>query len=157
MVSWASVMQQKTNFPVRFELTEPTRESIRAWIEFRGLSTGDYLFPSRLHHSPHIAAASTHELLTRGSPSSAWNPTSTRPTRYAERKRRSSTGERRTSGPSSCCSVIPNLRTPYDTWVSKLTMLWKWLSKRKSDPITCCRNRTRWWSNNPLTNNTLRR
>ncbi len=56
VVSRASVMQQKTNFPVRFELTEQTRGSIRAWIGFRGLSTGDYLFPSRLRNSPHITA-----------------------------------------------------------------------------------------------------
>lgn len=50
----ATVMQQKTGLPVRFELTEQTREAIQAWITHRGLGTGDYLFPSRISFSPHI-------------------------------------------------------------------------------------------------------
>jgi integrase len=31
----AIVMQQKTKRPVQFEITEPTRESVHAWIEAR--------------------------------------------------------------------------------------------------------------------------
>jgi integrase len=48
-------MQQKTGQPVRFELTEQTRESVEAWIQARGLGSTDYLFPSRTHQSPHIS------------------------------------------------------------------------------------------------------
>lgn len=33
----ATVMQQKTQRPVQFEITEQTRESLEAWIEARGL------------------------------------------------------------------------------------------------------------------------
>jgi integrase len=53
--SRATVMQQKTGQPVRFELTEQTRESLEAWIQTRGLGSTDYLFPSRTHQSPHIS------------------------------------------------------------------------------------------------------
>jgi integrase len=50
----AIVMQQKTKCPVRFEITEPTRESVHAWIETAHLSPGAFLFPSRIHVSPHL-------------------------------------------------------------------------------------------------------
>lgn len=32
----ATVMQQKTQRPVQFEITEQTRENLKAWIEARG-------------------------------------------------------------------------------------------------------------------------
>ena len=51
----AIVMQQKTGFPVHFEITEPTRNSIYAWIEYARLRSEDFLFPSRIHDSPHLS------------------------------------------------------------------------------------------------------
>ena len=51
----ATVMQQKTQRPVQYEITEQTRESLEAWIEARGLKAADFLFPSRLHTSPHLS------------------------------------------------------------------------------------------------------
>ncbi|KVD41870.1 integrase [Burkholderia ubonensis] len=53
--SRAMVMQQKTQRPVQFEITEQTRQSIEAWIRGRGLKSTDYLFPSRLCASPHLS------------------------------------------------------------------------------------------------------
>ena len=43
----ATVMQQKTQTPVQFEITEGTRESLSAWISHAGLGGSDYVFPSR--------------------------------------------------------------------------------------------------------------
>ena len=51
----AIVMQQKTERPVQFEITEQTRESVVAWIRQAGLRSEAHLFPSRLHTSPHIS------------------------------------------------------------------------------------------------------
>ena len=51
----AIVMQQKTGLPAHFEITEQTRNSLYAWIEYAHLSSDDYLFPSRIHSSPHIS------------------------------------------------------------------------------------------------------
>lgn len=48
-------MQQKTQRPVQFEITEQTRESLEAWIDVRSLQAADFLFPSRLHASPHLS------------------------------------------------------------------------------------------------------
>lgn len=53
--SRAVVMQQKTKRPVQFEITDATRESVSAWIDKQGLRSGDCLFPSRLHESPHLS------------------------------------------------------------------------------------------------------
>jgi integrase len=51
----AIVMQQKTGLPVHFEITEQTRNSLYAWIEHAHLSSEDFLFPSRIHDSPHLS------------------------------------------------------------------------------------------------------
>ena len=50
----AIVMQQKTSQPVQFEITPPTREAVAEWIKQAELSNDDYLFPSRVHDSPHL-------------------------------------------------------------------------------------------------------
>jgi integrase len=49
------VVQQKTSRPVQFEITEPTRTALAAWIKSSGLRSDDYLFPSRIHESPHLS------------------------------------------------------------------------------------------------------
>jgi integrase len=51
----AIVMQQKTQRAVQFELTEATRGAIGAWIARTHLRTEDFLFPSRVHSSPHLS------------------------------------------------------------------------------------------------------
>ena len=45
--SRALIVQQKTGTPVRFEVTQGTRNSILAWIRELGIGGGGYLFPSR--------------------------------------------------------------------------------------------------------------
>jgi integrase len=55
IVARAIVMQQKTQRPVQFEITEPTRKSVYAWIRHAALKTEDFLFPSRLRLSPHLS------------------------------------------------------------------------------------------------------
>lgn len=51
----AFVTQQKTGLPVHFEITEQTCNSLYAWIKHAHLSLEDYLFPSRIHDSPHLS------------------------------------------------------------------------------------------------------
>lgn len=51
----AVVMQQKTQHPVQFEITEPTREAISAWIGHAKLRPEDYLFSSREADSAHLS------------------------------------------------------------------------------------------------------
>jgi integrase len=52
---WAIVIQQKTDRPVQFELLESARRSIRVWLERRGGTLDDFVFPSRIDHDRHIS------------------------------------------------------------------------------------------------------
>jgi integrase len=49
------VIQRKTQRPVQFELTEPTRVAVSAWLEKTQLQSNEFLFPSRLTRSPHVS------------------------------------------------------------------------------------------------------
>ena len=53
--SRAIVIQQKTGRPVQFELLETARNSIFAWLECRGGTLDDFVFPSRIDHADHIS------------------------------------------------------------------------------------------------------
>lgn len=50
----AIVTQHKTQRPVQFEITAATRDSLQTWIKHAGLKLDSFLFPSRLHDSPHL-------------------------------------------------------------------------------------------------------
>jgi integrase len=52
MASRALILHQKTGRPVQFEITEPARTALTAWIANSKLKPEDFLFPSRIHDSP---------------------------------------------------------------------------------------------------------
>lgn len=52
-----SVIQSKTQRPVRFELSENTRDAIAAWIMSPEMIGCRFMFPGRFHDRPHV---STH-------------------------------------------------------------------------------------------------
>ena len=54
IASRAIVLQQKTQRPVQFEITELTRDAISTWIKHAGLTAEDPLFPSRVRKSAHV-------------------------------------------------------------------------------------------------------
>ena len=53
--SRAIVIQQKNGRPVQFELLEPSRVSLQAWLERRGSTLDEFVFPSRIDHADHIS------------------------------------------------------------------------------------------------------
>jgi integrase len=55
MLTRAMVIQQKTQRPVQFELTEDTRNAVSAWITKANLKSEQFLFTSRLQNSPHVS------------------------------------------------------------------------------------------------------
>ena len=61
----ASVVQQTAGEPVRFELTEPTRVAVTAWIANASLTSGGYLFPSRWHESLHLSVRQYARIVKR--------------------------------------------------------------------------------------------
>ena len=63
VASRAIVMQHKTQRPVRFEITTATRDALQAWIQQAVLKSDDFLFPSRLHDSPHLGTRQCARIL----------------------------------------------------------------------------------------------
>jgi site-specific recombinase XerC len=51
----ASMTQSKTGKPVKFEITETTRQSIERWIADPEMLGAEFLWPSRLRGSPHLS------------------------------------------------------------------------------------------------------
>jgi site-specific recombinase XerD len=51
----AIVLQQKTQRPVQFEITEQPRIAVSDWIARGSLHSDTFLFPSRLQDSPHLS------------------------------------------------------------------------------------------------------
>lgn len=70
----ATVIQQKTGRPVRFELTRDTRRAVRDWIVEAGLTSADYLFPSRIKASPHISTRQYTRIVKSWAASIGLNP-----------------------------------------------------------------------------------
>ncbi|MCI2393271.1 tyrosine-type recombinase/integrase [Aliiroseovarius sediminis] len=50
-----SVIQSKTQKPVKFEQTENTRETVIAWVRSPEMISCGFMFPSRFHERPHIS------------------------------------------------------------------------------------------------------
>ena len=53
--SRATIRQRKTKRPVQFGITARTTKSVQQLIEVANLADGAYLFPSRIHQSPHLS------------------------------------------------------------------------------------------------------
>jgi len=51
----ASVIQSKTQNPVRFEITEGTRKSLSRWMEEPLMVGSEFLWPGRFHERLHIS------------------------------------------------------------------------------------------------------
>jgi len=51
----ATIVQQKTQKPVQFELTEQTRESLITWLTHSGGGLQDFVFPSRVDGNEHVS------------------------------------------------------------------------------------------------------
>lgn len=50
----ATIMQRKTHHPVQFEITEPTRQAVLAWIRTARLGADQFLFPSGRSQPGHL-------------------------------------------------------------------------------------------------------
>jgi integrase len=76
VASRATVMQQKTQRPVQFEISPATREAVDAWISKAGPRADDYLFPSRVHCSPHLGTRQYARILDKWVSSVGLDPAS---------------------------------------------------------------------------------
>ncbi len=72
----AMVVQRKTQRPVQFELTEPTKIAVAAWIEKSHLMSEQYLFPSRIASSPHVSTRQYARIVHQWVAAAGLDPTS---------------------------------------------------------------------------------
>jgi integrase len=72
----ATVLQQKTGRPVRFEITRKSRKAATDWIEHAGLVGSDYLFPSRIRKSQHLSTRQYSRMLSSWVAAIGLDPTS---------------------------------------------------------------------------------
>jgi integrase len=110
----AIVVQQKTGRPVQFELLEPARASILAWLERRSGSADDFVFPSRVDHADHIGTRQYARLVDEWVNRDRVTPRRIRDALAApSQKRPSSTSRQAIYGPSKFSSAIRKSRAPF--------------------------------------------
>ena len=118
----ASITQRKTGRPVRFEITEPTRQSLERWIANPEMVGAEFLWPSRFHDSPHLSTRSVPESCVAGSRPSVLCRAPTARIRCAGRRSLRSIGKQATCARSSCCSATPKWTARSATSVSSSMM-----------------------------------
>lgn len=59
------VLQHKTQRPVRFEITDVTRQALTAWIKRTGISGDDFLFASRCKKGNHLSTRQYARIVAR--------------------------------------------------------------------------------------------
>jgi len=74
-VERATVRQKKTGQPVRFELTEQTRQALDEYVRASGQKSGDFLFPSRRNPQQALATRQYARLVDKWIASIALDPT----------------------------------------------------------------------------------
>ena len=65
MRSRGNVVQQKTNRPVQFEITQQTRAAVERWIAEGQLQQQDYLFKTRVGNSLHLSTRQYARIVER--------------------------------------------------------------------------------------------
>jgi integrase len=121
-VDRATVRQKKTGRPVRFELTEQTRQAIDDYIKVAGKKPGEFLFSGRGAHNRCMTTRQYARL------DSNWLATvDLDPHFFATHSLRRTKAtliyvEPATYVPCSCCWGIRRSRAPSGIWVLKSTM-----------------------------------
>jgi integrase len=110
----ATIVQKKTGRPVQFEITEQSRSSVEAWLPMLRATASRYLFPSRLHASPHISTANMPGWCIAGLKASAWSRPFMARTRCGVRRLPRFIARPATCAQCNSSSAIRNSRAPSD-------------------------------------------
>ena len=73
-VARALVVQHKTQQPVRFDITEQTRDAVEACVDHASLAKDSHLFPSRVPGSPHLSTRQYGRIVKRWTAMIGRNP-----------------------------------------------------------------------------------
>lgn len=119
----AAITQRKTGRPVQFEITADARASLFAWLERRGSSVKNYVFPSKVDHSRHLSTRQYARLVDEWVEAIGLDRKNMAPTRFDGPKLRLSTKRRATFEQSRSCLATLRSKTPFAIWVSTSRML----------------------------------
>ena len=84
----AIIRQRKTGRPVKFELTDQTRQSIDDYLKNRWKRTGEFLFPSRQRPGRNLSTRQYARFCHSGSRALGWIQGSLAPIHFVGRRRR---------------------------------------------------------------------
>ena len=121
----AVVMQHKTQRPVQFEITAATREAVQKWIKQAGLKSEDFVFPSRIHDSPHLGTRQYARILEGWVEELGLDPADYGTHSMRRTKATLSIAVQRTCVRCNCCLGIPSLNRLCGTSVSRWMTLWR--------------------------------
>ena len=102
-VDRATDRQKKTGQPVRFEMTEQTREAVDSYIGAAGKKPGEFLFGGRRGRDRPITTRQYARLVSEWIASIGWTRASLARTHCAEPRRHTSTAALATCGRCSFC------------------------------------------------------
>lgn len=100
----AVIVQQKTRRPVQFELMDTARKTMRAWLERRGGTLNDFVFPSRNDYMAHMSTRQYARLVHEWVVGIGLPPQDYGTLRSGERRLQSSTRRRAICVPFKSCS-----------------------------------------------------
>lgn len=121
----ASVLQSKTQKPVRFEISEGTRASAAKWMDDPLMVGTEYLWPGRFHERLHISTRQYARIVrdwvsSIGLEVTACGPHSMRRTKVTQIYKKRAPCVR-----FSCCWDIPRWAAQFVIWVLNLKMCWQ--------------------------------
>ncbi len=102
----ATVRQKKTGRPVRFELSEQTRQAVDDYLKAANKRSGEFLFTGRRGPNRNMTTRQYARLVSEWIGSVGLDPSCSGRTHCDAQKLPSSTGGLAISGPSSFCSDI---------------------------------------------------
>ncbi len=132
-VNRATVRQKKTGQPVRFEMTEQTREAVDSYIEAASKKLGDFLFSGRRGRDRPITTRQYARLVCRWIASIGLDPNFLARTHSVEPRRHSSTAALATCGQYSFYRDTRRSRARYATSALRSMTLSPWPNRSTSD------------------------
>jgi integrase len=123
-VDRATVRQKKTGQPVRFELTEQTRQAVDDYIKVAGKKSGESLFVGRRGQGRCMSTRQYARLVSAWIASIGLDPNLFGTHSLRRTKATLITGAPATCGPCSFCSAIPRSKAPSDTSASRSMTPW---------------------------------
>src|SRR5436190_12305235 len=123
-VDRATVRQKKTGRPVRFELTEQTRQAVDDYLRVAGKKPGEFIFTGRRGQGRSMTTRQYARLVSEWIADIGLDPIFSVPIHFGEPRRRSFTDAQATYEPCKSFWATPKSKAQSGTLASRLMMPW---------------------------------